>query len=154
MRELKYYVACTVDGFIANSDGSFDGFLHDGDHVPDFIASYQWFDTVLMGRKTYEVALNAGVTNPYPSMRQYLFSRSIEQSPDENVTLVKENAVDLVTDLKKQAGKAIWLCGGANLAATLFTASLIDEIILKVIPSCSARAFPSFPKPFPGRNWR
>jgi len=46
MRALKYYVACTVDGFIAHADGSFDGFLPDGEHVADFVESYKSFDTV------------------------------------------------------------------------------------------------------------
>jgi hypothetical protein len=51
MRALKYYVACTVDGFIAHADGSFDGFLPDGEHVADFVESYKSFDTVLMGAR-------------------------------------------------------------------------------------------------------
>ena len=59
VRELRYYVACSVDGFIAHEDGSADGFYeqHDGaltkgEHVDDFLESYKWFDIVLMGRKT------------------------------------------------------------------------------------------------------
>jgi dihydrofolate reductase len=66
MRALRYYLACTADGFIAHADGSFDGFLLEGEHVADFLESYKWFDTVLMGRKTYEVGLREGKTNPYP----------------------------------------------------------------------------------------
>jgi dihydrofolate reductase len=54
MRKLKYYVACSVDGFIAHTDGSFDGFLPEGQHVQGFLDSYKWFDVVLMGRKTYD----------------------------------------------------------------------------------------------------
>lgn len=53
MRELKYYVACTVDGFIAHEDSSVDGFLSEGEHVTDYLESLQkWFDVVLMGRRT------------------------------------------------------------------------------------------------------
>ena len=73
MKPLKYYVAISVDGFIAAPEGSIspfmnqhDGKLAKGEHVDDFLASYAWFDTVLMGRKTYELGLSMGVTKPLP----------------------------------------------------------------------------------------
>lgn len=144
MRELKYYVACTLDGFIAHEDGSFDGFLWDDEVVADFFASYEWFDAVLMGRKTYEVGLKEGKTSPYPSMEQYVFSRTMEESPDEQVELVSENAVERVGALKQEAGRAIWLCGGADLAATLFAEGLIDEIIVKLNPVLFGAGIPLF----------
>jgi len=92
MRRLIYYVACSVDGFIARTDGSLDFALTQGEHFVDLIARYpetfpghlrgvlgitsanQTFDAVLMGRTTYEVGLAIGVTNPYPHLQQYLFS--------------------------------------------------------------------------------
>jgi dihydrofolate reductase len=75
MRELKYYVACTVDCFIARQDDSYDFFLTEGEQVADLLAAFpetipalfreklgttaenQCFDAVLMGRRTYEVGL-------------------------------------------------------------------------------------------------
>lgn len=160
MRELKYYVACTVDRFIARQDGSFDFFLPEGEHLADLIESFpetipghlrealgvragnKWFDAVLMGRKTYEVGLNVGVTNPYPHLKQYLFSRTMKVSPDENVELVSGDPIALVKELKKQSGKDIWLCGGGDLATRLF--SEIDEIILKVNPILLGSGIPLF----------
>ena len=160
MRELKYYVACTVDGFIAREDGSFDCFLAGGEHFADLLRSFPetipghlrealgvtagnlLFDAVLMGRKTYEVGLKVGVTNPYPTMRQYLFSRAMTESPDENVELVSGDAVARVRRLKQEEGKDIWLCGGGELAATLFPE--IDEIILKVNPVLIGSGIPLF----------
>ena len=144
MRTLKYYVAMTLDGFIAHRDGSFDGFVWDDELVADFFASYEWFDDVLMGRKTYEVGLREGKTNPYPTMRQFVFSRTMEESPDENVTLVSEGATELVRDLKNGDGKDIWLCGGAELATMLFRNCLIDELIIKLNPVLFGSGIPLF----------
>jgi len=160
MRKLIYYVACTVDGFIAREDGSFDCFLMEGEHFADLLESFpetipghlrdalevsaanKLFDAVLMGRATYEVGLKIGVTNPYPQMEQYVFSRTMEESPDENVTLIKGDAVAAVRELKKHTGKDIWLCGGGELAATLFPE--IDELILKMNPVLLGTGIPLF----------
>lgn len=152
MRELVYYVAATLDGFIAHRDGSFDGFPWDNDYGAELFRSFpetipahlrgdkgtradnRWFDTVLMGRKTYEVGLREGITNPYPTLDQYVFSRTMKESPDPNVALVAGDAVEVVRELKRQPGKSIWLCGGAGLAAVLFEADLIDRLIVKLNP--------------------
>ena len=144
MRKLKYYVACSVDGFIARKDGSFNDFVFEGEVVNDYIESFKLFDIVLMGRKTYEVGLEEGKTNPYPMMKSYVFSRSMKASPDENVELVSENAGELVRSLKNESGKDIYLCGGANLATMLFAENLIDNIILKINPFVMGSGIPLF----------
>lgn len=144
MRTIKYYVAISLDGFIAHDDGSFNGFLWDDQVVADFFESFNWFDTVLMGRKTYEVGLSEGKTNPYPMMKQYVFSKTMTESPDKNVELVSKKGIELVQTLKQKPGSAIWLCGGSDLASTLFTENLIDEIILKVNPVLFGSGIPLF----------
>ncbi|MGB3640427.1 MAG: dihydrofolate reductase family protein [Rivularia sp. (in: cyanobacteria)] len=144
MRKLKYYVASSIDGFIARKDGSFNDFVFEGEVVNDYIESFKLFDIVLMGRKTYEVGLKEGKTNPYPMMKSYVFSRSMKESPDEKVKLVSENGIELVRSLKNEARKDIYLCGGANLATTLFAENLIDEIILKVNPFVMGSGIPLF----------
>lgn len=162
MRDLTYYVACSVDGFIAHADGSHDGFSQDSEYLADLFSAFpetvpshlrevmgiheenKWLDTVLMGRKTYEIGLKDGVTSPYSHMQQYLFSRTIQNSPDQSIQLVSEKAVELVEQLKNQTGKDIWLCGGANLAATLFENGLIDQLILKINPFLMGSGIPLF----------
>jgi dihydrofolate reductase len=134
MRTLTYYVATTIDGFIAHTDGTIDGFLMEGEHVKDFTAALGSFDTVLMGRETYAYGLKFDVTNPYPQFKQYVFSRTLGKSPDPNVQLVSENAAGFVRELKQKPGKGIWLCGGAVLAHALWSERLIDELIVKVNP--------------------
>lgn len=134
MRELNYFVATTIDGYIAHSDHSHGGFLHEGDHVPDFLNTIKTADSVLMGARTYEVGLRVGVTNPYPWARQYVVSQSLAASPDQNVTLVKSDPVAFTRELKQAPGTWIYLCGGAQLATALFAANLVDRLTLKINP--------------------
>ena len=152
MRDLVYYIATSLDGFIARDDGSFDDFPWDDEFIGELMTTYpetfpapfhaaplsasenRRFDTVLMGRKTYDVGFQQGLTSPYPSMSQIVFSRSLDGSPDPDVALVSSDAVEKVAALKESDGLAIWLCGGADLATYLFEAGLIDEIVIKLNP--------------------
>jgi dihydrofolate reductase len=146
MRKLVYYVATTADGFIARADGSFDCFVMEGPHAAEYVASFQTFDIVLMGRKTYQPALDAGVTDPYPNMKTYVFSRSLKQSPapnvepdvepdvEPNVEIISEDPAAFVRRLKDGTGRDIFLCGATELATQLFAEELVDELVLKVNP--------------------
>ena len=159
-RKLVYYVACTIDGFIAREDGSFDWAFSQGEHFADLVQKFpetfpaHWhqtfgvpahprrFDTVLMGRKTYEVGLNEGITNPYPSLRQFVVSRSLPDTPDSVVQVYRGSPIELVRQLKAEPGRDIWLCGGARLAGGVFTE--IDELILKINPVLIGSGVPLF----------
>lgn len=162
MKELTYFVACSVDGFIAHHDGSHDGFSQDEAYLNDLFSDFpetvpshfrdalgissekNCFDTVLMGRKTYDVGLKEGVTSPYTHLKQYVFSRSLQISPDKRVELISTDAAGFVSRLKDESGQGIWLCGGADLAATLFAHHLIDRLILKVNPFLMGAGIPLF----------
>ena len=150
MRKLIYFIATSIDGFISRSDGAIDDFSFDGEHVQDLLNEYpetipthlrsqlnvpdknRHFDTVLMGRHTYDVGRAVGVTSPYQHLDQYLFSRSIDVTPDQTVSLVNSDASNHVRALKAAEGLDIWLCGGPKLASALVDE--IDEIILKINP--------------------
>ena len=160
MRKLIYYVACSVDRFIAQKNGAAEGFLYEGPQADDLTLEFPetipshwrsqlgitsengWFDTVLMGRKTYEIGLAEGVRSPYSILEQFVISGSMTESPDSDVTLVKTDPLDLVRDLKEQPGKHIWLCGGGELATTLYPE--IDALILKVSPFLMGEGNPLF----------
>ncbi|AKQ68827.1 Dihydrofolate reductase [Myxococcus hansupus] len=139
MRKLKYHVATSVDGFIAHEDDTYGAFMQkrlieDSEHVMDFIASLATYTTALMGRRTYEVGLKEGVTDPYAKMDTYVFSRTMKESPNPRVTLVADDAVGEVRRLKAQEGGDIYLSGGGAFAGVLFAEGLIDEVLLKVNP--------------------
>jgi dihydrofolate reductase len=162
MRSLVYYVATTLDGYIARPDGSFDEFPWDEDYIAALMELFpetfpapfrrahhgtdenRRFGAVLMGRRTYQVGLEQGLTSPYPTLDQYVFSRTMESSPDPAVTLISKDAAETVARLKNEDGKDIWLCGGGALASTLFDAKLIDELILKLNPVVFGTGTPLF----------
>jgi len=159
-RKLVYYVACTVDGFIAREDGSWDWALSQGEHFTDLMERFpetfpvhlrrtlgvrenaRRFDAVLMGRKTYEVGVNAGITSPYEPLRQFVVSLTMPGIPASAVCLHRGGPLELVRQLKAETGKDIWLCGGAKLAAAVFTE--IDELILKINPVVIGAGIPLF----------
>lgn len=145
MRKLKYHVASTLDGFIAHEDHTVDGFVQEGEHAADYLASLKTdYDTVLMGRTTYEFGLRFGVTDPYPWLKQYVLSRTMESSPDPNVELFSGDVMAFVRGLKEASGKDIYLCGGAKLAGSLLTEALLDEVIIKLNPVIFGNGIPLF----------
>ena len=162
---MIYYVATSLDGFIARNDGCPADFPWDEEfgahlleHFPETFPVHlrgsgfskddnRRFDTVLMGRKTYEVGLDVGVSSPYPTLDQHVFSRSIQGQPDEDVNIIRNNAAENVRDMKRRGGRAIWLCGGAELATILLSGDLIDRLIVKLNSILFGTGIPLFQEP-------
>ena len=138
MRKIHYYIATSLDGFIANSDGGHKGFLMQGEHATDFLSDLSNYDTVLMGAKTYESGYAYGLKPgqvAYPGMRNIVFSSSLQFSElDDGIELIHSEAIGFTRDLKSTEGKPIYLSGGAQLAGSLFREGLIDEVKIKVNP--------------------
>lgn len=145
MRKVKYALATSLDNFIARPDGAVDWLFMKGEHMSDFAEYSKSFDTILMGRKTYDFLLQHGMT-AYPGMENYVFSRTMRDSPDEQVKIIAENAGEFVRELKNVPGGDIYLNSGGDLARTFFEENLIDEIILNVHPVLLGAGIPLFPK--------
>jgi len=137
MREIEYYIAVTLDGFICHLDGRIDGFLMEGDHADAFHGSLSRYDTVLMGGKTYEFGFQYGLEAgqpAYPYMNHYVFSRSLKFESSEQVTLVDTDFLKTLDSLRQDEGSDIWLCGGGEFAGSLLEHGLISKLTLKVNP--------------------
>jgi dihydrofolate reductase len=76
-------------------------------------ADNQHFDTILMGRTTYDIGRKVGLTSPYPHLRQIVVSKSIA-APDPAVEVVGQDVIGRVRALKAEQGKEIWLAGGGG----------------------------------------
>jgi dihydrofolate reductase len=143
MRTVTFGVACSLDNFIAREDHAVDWLLW-SDDVSTVTAEYwKTIDTVVMGRKTYEVALKSGTT-AYPGVKNYVCSRTLLKVPDPKVTIVSDDAADFVRELKNRKGKGICVMGGGELAKSLFEADLIDEVGLNIHPVLLGSGIPLF----------
>jgi dihydrofolate reductase len=146
MRKVTFGGANSLDNYIARTDDAVDWLMWT-DEVAEITAKF-WksIDTVLMGRKTFEVAMrqSKGKANPYPGIKSYVFSRTLKKSEAKGVEVVSENATAFVRELKSQAGKDICVMGGGDFARSLFEANLIDEIGFNVHPILLGKGIPLF----------
>src|SRR5262245_55810921 len=115
MRKVTFGVANSLDNYIAGKNHEVD-WLFWNDEVASISSEYwKTVDTVVMGRKTYEVALKSGTTS-YPGVKNYVFSRTMKQSADQRVQIVSEDAVEFMCKLRDQPGNGICVMGGGEFA--------------------------------------
>jgi dihydrofolate reductase len=144
MRRVTYGVASSLDGYISGENDEVDWLVWDEEIAAISKEYWQTVDTVLMGRKTYEVALKHG-TSAYPGVRNFVFSRTLTAKPDAPVQVVAEDPALFVRRLKDQAGKGICVMGGGVLAQSLIEADLVDEIVLNIQPVLLGSGIALFP---------
>lgn len=152
MRTVTYGAACTLDGFIAGTHGEID-WLHFSNDVHDLMREYwKTVDVVLMGRKTWDQAVKMGagggdMPGVTPSMRTYVFSRTLPSIDAGGVELVRDDAAGFVRELKSAKGQGICVLGGGELARSLFEADLIDAVGVNVHPILLGGGVPLFVDP-------
>ena len=144
MRKVLYGAACSVDGFIAGVHDEVDWLRWTDDVAAISNQVWRTTDTVLMGRRTYEVAVRSGTT-AYPGVQNYVFSRTLAPEAASHVMLVRGDAVAFVRDLVEQTGGDICVMGGGQLAASLLASGLITEVGLNVHPIILGAGIPMFP---------
>ena len=132
MRRVVYRIAASLDGFIAGPNGEIDWIIQDP--TTDFSTVYSRFDTVLLGRRTYELTQQPGAP-PWPNgWRVFVFSRTLNANDHPVVTVVSADISDAVAELRAEPGRDIWVFGGGSLVASLLAADLVDEIQVAVMP--------------------
>ena len=149
MRKVTFGGASSLDNFIAREDGSVDWLMWSGEAAA--ITSDYWprIDTLIMGRKTYDVALQnmpktSSGKDPYANIKTYVFSRTLPPGESGGFEILDVDPGEFVRDLKSQNGKEICVMGGGDLAKTLFEAGVIDEIGFNIHPVLLGRGIPLF----------
>ena len=148
-RKIIVHIATSADGFIARRDGSVDWL--DSPHLKGDYglgAFYKSIDTILWGRKTYDMALDfqkKGVAGSAfdTTVKNYVFSRSPLQSPaPAGVELVTEPIKSFATRLRNTNGKDVWMMGGGGIIASFLDEGEIDEFVIHVIPTFIGEGIP------------
>lgn len=143
MRKVTFGGANSLDNFIARKDDAVDWLVWNKEVTKIMKDFWKTIDTVVMGRRTYEVAKKMGGAG-YPGLKTYVCSRTIKESGDEGLTFVSEDAADFVRRLRDEPGKDICIMGGGVLAKSLFEADLIDEISFNIHPVLLGSGIPLY----------
>jgi len=149
MPKSLLFIASTLDGFIARSDGSLD-WLNNYPDIDKYDYGYLEFikgvDTLFMGRKTYEEVLSFGVDWPYAGCQTYVVTSAEDYkcSTPDTIPLndiSKENLRTLVQSAKKDS----WVVGGGTLISHFLQNGLIDEMTISIVPIILGSGIPLFP---------
>jgi dihydrofolate reductase len=145
LRKVTFGGACSLDGYFAKKDDSVDWLMW-SDEAGEIMADY-WkrFDTIVMGRRTYEVGkkMTKGKANPYAGMKSYVFSRTLAPQKGE-LEILGTDPVVFIEKLKREPGKEICVMGGGDFARTLLEGGVIDEIGFNIQPILLGSGIPLF----------
>ena len=144
VRRIRYQVAMSLDGYIAGPHGEFDWIIRDPEI--DFGALFQQFDTLLVGRGTFEFMVEHGQAT-VPGMKLIVFSRTLQQCDFPDVTIVAGKEKEIVAALRVKPGKDIWLFGGGLLFRSFLDMGLVDTVEVAVIPVLLGGGIPLLPAP-------
>jgi dihydrofolate reductase len=141
MRRIVYSVAMSLDGYIAGPDHDYDWVLQDPDI--DFDSFVARFDTLLMGRKSFEITGGSAGADHRP----VVVSRTLKQEDHPGVAIIGDGLEKEVRELRAEPGKDIWLFGGGMLFRSLLDMGLVDAVEIAVIPILLGDGIPMLESP-------
>ena len=152
MRKIKAYIAISLNGKIADSEGN----VHWLESIPNpdnndhgYSDFYKSIDTTIQGYTTYYQVINWDIKFPYAGKKNYVLTRKQGLENTENVEFISKNHIAFIKQLKKQEGKDIWLIGGGQINTMLLNENLIDELqvfTMPIIIPSGIELFESLPK--------
>lgn len=153
--EVVYYVAASLDGFIATPDGGTDWLapFEDGSEdygYADFFASV---DSIVMGRKTCEKSLTFGEW-PYPGKPAWILSRQPIATAEPGVTVTAAGPAAVVREMDRRGLKRSWLVGGGVMATAFRAEGLLTEYVVSTVPVLPGSGIPLFASGGPRQSLR
>lgn len=142
MRNVILFIAASLDSYIATSDEAIDWLFTDQDY--GYSAFNERIDTVIMGRKTYDISLTFEA-DPYPGKTAYVLTRSQQEPKTPNTTFVRDGIIEWMDALRQAPGRDIWLVGGGQLIQLFLEHDWIDEFVISFHPILLGTGLPLFP---------
>lgn len=156
MKKIIYYVASSLDGFIAGNNGNISQFILQGKGVEKYKSDLTNFDTIIMGRRTYEFGFQYGLQPgqpAYPNMDHFIFSETLKIENLAETVHIEKVSVDRINEIKTNSKTDIYLCGGGEFAGWLLDNGLIDQIKLKLNPIIIGEGIRLFGSSNTKSNW-
>ena len=147
MRRIRYQVAMSLDGYIAGPQGEYDWITGGEDF--DFTALYAQFDTLLMGRGTFDIIRDGLHQEYYAGKHLVVVSRTLRQEDHPGVTILSSGIAEFVDELRAREGKDIWLFGGGEMLRTMLELERVDTIEVAVVPILLGGGIPMVAVPAP-----
>lgn len=159
MQKIIYYVASSIDGFISGPNDDVSKFLFQGKGVEKYLEDLKSFQTVIMGRSTYEFGYKFGAvpgqpSPAYPHMKHYIFSDNLKIDNKSEQVELKPLKTDEIIQIKKESPTNIYLCGGGQFAGWLLENGLVDQLKLKLNPITLGGGTPLFGQRKVTANWK
>jgi len=144
-RRIRYQVAASLDGYIAGPNGEADWIVMDPEI--DFGELFNQFDTLVMGRGTFESMVRQQGSAAMPGMKIMVVSRTLTQKDHPDVTIIADPSEEVLTTLRNESGKDIWLFGGGSLFRSLLEIRMVDTVEIAVMPVLLGGGIPLLPTP-------
>lgn len=147
MNKIVYYVAISLDGFIAGPNGDASKFTAKGNGIDKYLSDLKDFKSTIMGRNTYEFAYQYGLQPgqaAYPHMEHYIFSNTIQFENQASNVHIENLDINRIKEIRDAADSDIYLCGGGQFAGWLLENNLIDQLKIKLNPILLGEGIPLF----------
>jgi dihydrofolate reductase len=150
MSEVKLYIACSLDGYIARPNGELDWLnaLPNPNSIDyGYNAFIEGIDTIIMGRSTYEEILGFRVEWPYGNCKTYIVTSNVSYTTITENTFVLNEINELqIGKLRSESQKDLWIVGGGQLITAFLNLNAIDEMQICIIPTIIGEGIQLFPK--------
>ncbi len=146
VRKVRYGVAMSLDGFIAGPGGEYDWIVKDEEADAHLVEIWSRFDTLLMGRRTYEIAKPMFTRENLGNKTVVVASRTLRREENPEVTLVRDLDGAEMTRLREENGRDIWLMGGGELFRHVLEMGEVDGLDVSVVPVLLSAGVPLLPE--------
>jgi len=143
MKRIRYGVAMSLDGYIAGPNGEADWIVSDPE--VNFAKIWAQFDTLLMGRRTYDAAKARLGEAALQGVKTIVVSRTLRHADHPKVTIFSDLNRDWIEELRAQSGKDIWLFGGGELFRSMLEMGEVDKVEVAIMPVLLGRGIALLP---------